>query len=224
MSTTPASGSTPRPRAVRRVRPASARYTLPAEQAVALTDESSPAYLPGLVPDRRWARSPTPTGSSTPPATAPGSAGTSTTATCTTAASGSSGPGTTPTSSTSGCRRWTGSWTSSSEGATVADVGCGHGASTVLMARRSRPRASSARTTTRRRSRSRGRARPRGRRGRSRRLRGAAGRRRSPGAGFDLVTTFDALHDMGDPVGAARHVRDVAGRRRHLDGRRADGR
>jgi len=23
------------------------------------------------------------------------------------------------------------------------------------------------------------------------------------------VTTFDALHDMGDPVGAARHIRDV---------------
>src|SRR3954454_10109302 len=28
--------------------PGSARYTLPAEHAVALTDESSPAYLPGL--------------------------------------------------------------------------------------------------------------------------------------------------------------------------------
>ena len=26
------------------------------------------------------------------------------------------------------------------------------------------------------------------------------------GAGFDLVTMFDCLHDMGDPVGAARHV------------------
>ena len=26
------------------------------------------------------------------------------------------------------------------------------------------------------------------------------------GTGYDLVTTFDALHDMGDPVGAARHV------------------
>src|SRR3712207_9584742 len=24
---------------------------------------------------------------------------------------------------------------------------------------------------------------------------------------YDLVTTFDALHDMGDPVGAARRVR-----------------
>ena len=28
-----------------------------------------------------------------------------------------------------------------------------------------------------------------------------------PGAGYDLVTFFDCLHDMGDPVGAARHVR-----------------
>ena len=28
------------------------------------------------------------------------------------------------------------------------------------------------------------------------------------GTGYDLVTTFDALHDMGDPVGAARHVRE----------------
>ena len=27
------------------------------------------------------------------------------------------------------------------------------------------------------------------------------------GSGYDLVTTFDALHDMGDPVGAARRVR-----------------
>jgi 2-polyprenyl-3-methyl-5-hydroxy-6-metoxy-1,4-benzoquinol methylase len=26
--------------------------------------------------------------------------------------------------------------------------------------------------------------------------------------GFDLVCLFDALHDMGDPVGAARHIRD----------------
>ncbi len=28
-----------------------------------------------------------------------------------------------------------------------------------------------------------------------------------PGGPFDLVCVFDALHDMGDPVGAARHVR-----------------
>jgi len=28
-----------------------------------------------------------------------------------------------------------------------------------------------------------------------------------PGAGYDLVAVFDALHDMGDPVGAAAHIR-----------------
>ena len=27
------------------------------------------------------------------------------------------------------------------------------------------------------------------------------------GTGFDLVATCDCLHDMGDPVGAARRVR-----------------
>ena len=27
------------------------------------------------------------------------------------------------------------------------------------------------------------------------------------GTGYDLVTMFDCLHDIGDPVGAARHVR-----------------
>jgi ubiquinone/menaquinone biosynthesis C-methylase UbiE len=30
-----------------------------------------------------------------------------------------------------------------------------------------------------------------------------------PGEGYDLVCVFDALHDMGDPVGAARHVREM---------------
>lgn len=27
-----------------------------------------------------------------------------------------------------------------------------------------------------------------------------------PGEGYELVTSFDSLHDMGDPVGAAAHV------------------
>jgi 2-polyprenyl-3-methyl-5-hydroxy-6-metoxy-1,4-benzoquinol methylase len=30
-----------------------------------------------------------------------------------------------------------------------------------------------------------------------------------PGGGYDLVTMFDCLHDMGDPVGAARRVRET---------------
>jgi 2-polyprenyl-3-methyl-5-hydroxy-6-metoxy-1,4-benzoquinol methylase len=29
------------------------------------------------------------------------------------------------------------------------------------------------------------------------------------GSGYDLVTSFDCLHDMGDPLGAARHVREA---------------
>jgi SAM-dependent methyltransferase len=29
------------------------------------------------------------------------------------------------------------------------------------------------------------------------------------GDGYDLVTTFDCLHDMGDPAGAARHIRQA---------------
>jgi cyclopropane fatty-acyl-phospholipid synthase-like methyltransferase len=29
------------------------------------------------------------------------------------------------------------------------------------------------------------------------------------GSGYDLVTTFDCVHDMGDPLGAARHVREA---------------
>src|SRR5690606_41715566 len=27
-----------------------------------------------------------------------------------------------------------------------------------------------------------------------------------PGRDYDLIATFDALHDMGDPAGAARHA------------------
>jgi hypothetical protein len=30
-----------------------------------------------------------------------------------------------------------------------------------------------------------------------------------PGGPYDFVTVFDCLHDMGDPVGAARHVREA---------------
>ncbi len=91
-------------------------------------------------------------------------------------------------------------------GARVADVGCGKGASTLLMAA----------------------AFPNSRffgfdyhdksiedaRESARRL-GVAGRvtfevskaKDFPGKDYDLVTVFDCLHDMGDPIGAAAHVR-----------------
>jgi SAM-dependent methyltransferase len=90
-------------------------------------------------------------------------------------------------------------------GAKVADVGCGHGASAILMATtypRSRfigydYHADSIRTARERAA--------------------AAGVKNVtfevadavsyPGDSFDLIAFFDCLHDMGDPVGASRHAR-----------------
>ena len=90
---------------------------------------------------------------------------------------------------------------SSSRGARVADVGCGHGASTILMAQ-AFPQLDLRRLRLPRRL-DRDRPRP-GQGGRastsasaSRSLRPRASRR----SGYDLVTMFDCLHDMGDPVG-----------------------
>jgi SAM-dependent methyltransferase len=89
-------------------------------------------------------------------------------------------------------------------GARVADVGCGLGASTILMAK-AYPKAELIGFDYHAESieAARGRARDAG----------VADRVRfevAPASGFtgtyDLVCMFDCLHDMGDPVGAARHV------------------
>ena len=93
-------------------------------------------------------------------------------------------------------------------GANVADVGCGLGASTLLLAEHypnsrflgsdnhvasiegARKRAADA--------------------GVSDRVSfEVASAQTFPGQGYDLVATFDCLHDMGDPLGAASHIRDA---------------
>jgi SAM-dependent methyltransferase len=93
-------------------------------------------------------------------------------------------------------------------GGIVADVGCGHGVSTILMAQafpksrffgfdyhpasieRARAAAAAAgvedRTTFE-----------------------TASAKDYPGKDYDMVAFFDCLHDMGDPAGAARHVHET---------------
>jgi SAM-dependent methyltransferase len=91
-------------------------------------------------------------------------------------------------------------------GATVADVGCGHGASTIIMAQAfplarfqgfdyHEPSIRYATEAARR-------------AGVGDRVTfEVASAKDFPGTDYDLVTVFDCLHDMGDPVGAARHIR-----------------
>ena len=91
-------------------------------------------------------------------------------------------------------------------GARVADVGCGHGASTIIMAQ-AFPRSvfwgfdyhAKSIDCARRAAEKAGVA--------DRVTFEVAPASKYPGTGYDFVTFFDCLHDMGDPVGAARHVR-----------------
>jgi len=92
------------------------------------------------------------------------------------------------------------------QGARVADVGCGHGWSTVLMAK-AFPKShfigydfhpDSVRDAMRHAK----------AHGVSENARFDVGLAKSfPGKDFDLVTCFDCLHDMGDPAGASAHIR-----------------
>jgi 2-polyprenyl-3-methyl-5-hydroxy-6-metoxy-1,4-benzoquinol methylase len=93
-------------------------------------------------------------------------------------------------------------------GASVADIGCGHGASTILMAKaypnsrfigfdyhapsieRARAAAQEAGVA-------------------DRAAFEVASAKDFPGKDYDLVAIFDALHDMGDPVGASGHIRET---------------
>jgi cyclopropane fatty-acyl-phospholipid synthase-like methyltransferase len=91
-------------------------------------------------------------------------------------------------------------------GAKVADVGCGQGASTILMAQ-AYPNSTfygfdyhqlsieMARETA-------------ARQGVAERIKfEMAAAKAFPGQDYDFVAFFDCLHDMGDPAGASGHVR-----------------
>jgi 2-polyprenyl-3-methyl-5-hydroxy-6-metoxy-1,4-benzoquinol methylase len=91
-------------------------------------------------------------------------------------------------------------------GARVADIGCGHGASTILMAS-AFPRSEFVGSDYHERSVASARLAAE-RAGVADRVRFEVATAKDFGGGpFDLVCVFDALHDMGDPAGAARHVR-----------------
>ena len=187
--------------------PRSGTYTLPAEQAVALTDENSPLYLPGFFQIAH---------------------GTTRDAhRIVDAARSGDGVGWHEHNDDvhTGCERFfrpgynanlVQQWLPALDGvvekleagARVADIGCGHGASTVLMAQAfpgSRFLGSDFHAASvdvaRRRAEEAGVGDRVGFR--------TASATTFDGGPFDLVTTFDALHDMGDPIGAARHVHDV---------------
>ena len=184
--------------------PAEGRYSLAPEQTVALTDEDSPAYLPGFFQIALGSVLDSPR--------------------ITDAVRRGDGFGWHEHNHHvhDGCERFfrpgynanlIDAWLPALDGvveqlergARVADVGCGHGASTILMAGAfpnstfigSDYHAGSIETARRRAAEA-----------------GVAARVRfeaTPaaaytGEGYDLVTMFDCLHDMGDPVGAARHV------------------
>jgi SAM-dependent methyltransferase len=92
-------------------------------------------------------------------------------------------------------------------GCRVADVGCGRGASTILMAR---AYPESTFTGFDYHFASVEAARERARRAEVFNAHfEMAPSKGFPGGPYDVVTMFDCLHDMGDPVGAARHVRET---------------
>lgn len=92
-------------------------------------------------------------------------------------------------------------------GARVADVGCGHGASTVIMAK-AFPRSRFAGFDFHPESIETARKRAAAAKVGDRVEFEVAPATAFPGEGYDLVTHFDCLHDLPDPVGAARRARE----------------
>ena len=185
--------------------PASGRYTLPPEHAVALADEDSPAFLPGLFQTALGSMHDT--GEIIEAArTGTGFGWHEHGADVHTGTERFFRPGYAANLVDSWLPALDGVVDKLTEGAEVADVGCGHGASTIVMAN-AFPKSSFLGTdyhagsieTARQRAES----------------AGVADRVRFevqsaselPEQGYDLVALFDALHDMGDPVGAARRIR-----------------
>ncbi|HEY2079004.1 MAG TPA: methyltransferase domain-containing protein [Streptosporangiaceae bacterium] len=92
--------------------------------------------------------------------------------------------------------------------ARVADVGCGHGASTTLMAR-AYPQSTFTGSDSHEDSIIQARKRAADAGLNAQVSFDVAAAQTFDGGPYDLVTTFDCLHDMGDPLGAARHIREV---------------
>jgi SAM-dependent methyltransferase len=91
-------------------------------------------------------------------------------------------------------------------GGLVADVGCGHGASTLILAE-AFPRSKFIGFDYHAASIEQARAAAAAAGYGDRVSFEVASAKDFPGGGYDLICMFDCLHDMGDPVGAARHVR-----------------
>ena len=93
-------------------------------------------------------------------------------------------------------------------GATVADVGCGHGFSTIFMAK-AFPKSTFVGYDFHPASVEQARVHAEQHGATANTKFEVALASDFPGKDLDLVTFFDCLHDMGDPVGAARHVRQT---------------